>query len=289
MIEERKSNQGIKPFPQRQLISLEDCVGLAKRIRARAVSMTHKSGASHVGSCLSVADLLAILYGRFLNINSKEPLARTRDRLVFSKGHACAALYAVLVEMGFFPEHWLDLFYCDGGRLYGHATNNGIPGIEVSTGSLGHGLSIACGFAIAGKRDHSPHNVVAVLSDGELDEGSTWEGAMFASHHRLDNLMAIIDYNKMQAMGTVKQVLDLEPLADKWKAFGWNVKQIDGHNLDEIDTALSGASDVSSQPTCIIAHTIKGKGVSFMENSLLWHYRSPDEQDMELALKELAL
>jgi len=198
-------------------------------------------------------------------------------------------LYAVLAEKGFFPGAWLDDFYQEGSPLAGHVTHVGVPGVDVSTGSLGHGLSIACGMALAGKRDGQSYRVFAMLSDGECDEGSLWEAVLFAPHYGLDNLVAIVDYNKIQSLGSVKEVLDLDPLAAKWEAFGWAVVEIDGHDFGQIESALESIPVKPGQPSCIIAHTIKGKGVSFMENKLLWHYRSPDDTELVKALQELGM
>jgi len=260
---------------------------LARRIRLQTLHMIHKAKSSHIGSGFSIADLLAVLYTKILRVDPARPGWPERDRFILSKGHACAALYAVLAERGFFPASWLDGFYQDGSRLAGHATHVGVPGVEVSTGSLGHGLSIACGMGLAAKRNAKPYRVFALLSDGECDEGSTWEAVLFAPAHRLDNLIAIVDYNKIQSLGTVKEVLDLEPFAEKWKAFGWTVEEIDGHDFPQIERTLTDLPLQPGKPTCIIAHTIKGKGVSFMENELLWHYRSPDGAEMINALAEL--
>lgn len=259
---------------------------LARSIRIDTLKMVSKANASHIGSCLSVADILAVLYEKVLNINPNIPDWPDRDRFILSKGHAAAIQYAVLAEKGFFPKERLDTYCCDGSKLTGHV-NHYVPGIEASTGSLGHGLSIGCGMALAGKKDAKSYRVFAMLSDGELDEGSTWESVLFASHHQLDNLVAIIDYNKIQSFGTVKDVMGLEPLAGKWRAFKWSVREIDGHDHSQIENVLNGIPFESDKPSIIIAHTIKGKGVAFMENKLEWHYRSPNAKELEQALKEL--
>jgi len=258
----------------------------ALRTRREILRMIHTSRASHVGTSLSIVELLLVLYHRVLRIDPTRRDDPDRDRFILSKGHGCAALYAVLAERGFFPRDWLDTFYRDGSPLSGHSTHS-VPGVEVSTGSLGHGLSLACGMALVGRRDARPYRVFALLSDGECDEGSTWEAALFAGHHGLDNLTAIVDYNKIQALGHTKEVLDLEPFADKWRAFGWSVAEIDGHDVQQIETALAGAEQPDGRPRCVIAHTVKGKGVSFMEDRLLWHYRCPDEDEYRRALNEL--
>ena len=260
---------------------------LARRLRVQVIKMTGRAGSSHVGTSFSMAEILAVLYGGILRISPGAVDHPDRDRLVLSKGHGCAGLYAVLAEKGFFPREWLDTFYLDGGRLAGHATCDGIPGIEVSTGSLGHGLSIACGMALAAQRDSKPQRVFALLSDGECDEGSTWEAVLFAPHHRLDNLVAIVDYNKIQSLGHVRDVLDLEPLAEKWAAFGWSTREVDGHDIGKVHAALSEVPFTAGKPSCLIAHTVKGKGVSFMEDQLLWHYRAPQGDEYRRALQEL--
>lgn len=260
---------------------------LALKIRRHVVRMCHRAKSSHVGTSLSVADLLAVLYAGVVRVDPAKPKWEDRDRFILSKGHGCAALYAALAETGFFPTSWLDDFCVDGGRLAGHVTHTGVPGLEVSTGSLGHGLGVACGMALAGKRDSRSYRVFVMLSDGECDEGSVWEAAIFAPHHRLDNLVVMIDYNKIQSLGTVREVLDLEPFGKKWDAFGWAVKEIDGHKVREIEEALRSVPFVPGQPSAVIAHTVKGKGVSFMENKLLWHYRSPDTEELRQALAEL--
>jgi transketolase len=260
---------------------------LARRIRRQCILMTHRANASHIGSCLSAVDILATLYGRVLRYDPHRPDWPDRDRFILSKGHACAALYAVLAECGFFPRDWLETYYQNGAHLAGHATHKGVPGVEVSTGSLGHGLSLATGMALAAQRDGRPSRAFVVVSDGECDEGSTWEAALFAPHHRLDNLIVIIDYNKIQSLGRVKEVIDLDPLAEKWRAFGWATREIDGHNLKALDDALSHLPCEPGRPTCVVAHTVKGKGVSFMEDKLQWHYTAPKGDELTQALAEL--
>jgi transketolase len=260
---------------------------LATAIRAQALRMVHRVNASHIGTCLSMADLLAVLYGTSLKVDPTRPDWPDRDRFVLSKGHGAAILYAVLAERGFFAKEWLDTYCMDGSRLPGHITSHGVPGVEVSTGSLGHGLAIGCGMALAAKRDGAHHRVFVLLSDGECDEGSTWEAVLFAPHHRLSNLVALVDYNKIQSFGTVKEVLDLEPLAEKWRAFRWAVREIDGHDHAAIAAGLAAVPLQLDRPSVLIAHTVKGKGVGFMENQLAWHYKSPNAAELAQALSEL--
>ena len=270
-----------------------DPAQLAFRIRAHCVRMTSRANASHVGSSLSMADLLAVLFAHFLRYDPRRPEWPERDRFILSKGHGCAALYAVLAEVGYFPVERLATFYQDGSPLAGHATHKGVPGIEVSTGSLGHGLSLGTGMALAesfdraATREAGEHRTVCLLSDGECNEGSVWEAALFAAHHRLDRLVAIVDHNKIQSFGSVAEVLDLAPFADKWRAFGWGVRELDGHDLGAIDAALGALPFETGRPSCIVAHTVKGKGVSFMEGELLWHYRAPRGELETKALAEL--
>ncbi|MFC1491394.1 transketolase [Nitrospinota bacterium] len=269
-------------------LSKENFTEIALRIRRDVLEMTHRAGSSHIGTSFSMAEILAVLYGGILRVQPDDPAWPERDRFVLSKGHGCAGLYSVLSQRGFFPREWLETFYRNGSRLAGHATHTQIPGIEVSTGSLGHGLSVACGMALAAKRDGRPHRVFALLSDGECDEGSTWEAVLFAPHHGLENLVAIVDYNKIQSLGTVKEVLDLDPLSAKWEAFGWAVREVDGHDVGQVEDALRGVPFEENRPSCIVAHTVKGKGISFMEDRLLWHYRSPNEEEFRRALEEIA-
>jgi transketolase len=259
---------------------------LAQRIRRHVLAMTHRARSSHVGGGFSVAEILAVLYGGVLRVDSARPNWAGRDRLIYSKGHACAALYAALAETGFFPVSLLETFYADGSSLLGHCATT-VPGIEYSTGSLGHGLPVACGMALAAKRDGASHRIYAILSDGECDEGTTWEAALFAAQHRLDNLTVIVDYNKIQSLGRTDEVLSLEPFAAKWQAFRWTATEVDGHDVVALGTQLGAVPHAAGAPTVVIAHTVKGKGVSFMEGDLLWHYRSPDDDEYRRAADEL--
>lgn len=269
------------------MAAVKDTTALARRLRAHTLQMTHAARASHVGGCLSMADILAVLYGEIMRFDSSKPDLPGRDRFILSKGHAAAILYAALAESGFFPIDWLTEYCGNGSRLAGHITSHGVPGIELSTGSLGHGLSVACGMALAARADANGARVFALLSDGECDEGSIWEAVLFAGHHRLDNLVAIVDYNKIQSFGSVADVLDLAPLADKWRAAKWAVAEIDGHDHAALREHLGRAPFAKGQPCVIIAHTVKGKGVSFMENQLAWHYKSVDGEQLSTALAEI--
>lgn len=259
---------------------------LANRIRTHALRMTSLGGASHVGAVFSCADILATLYGGILNVDPRSPREPGRDRFVLSKGHAGAGLYACLAERGFFPIQKLDTHYQDGSDLCGHASHH-LPGIEASTGALGHGLSIAAGMAYGSKLKEAGHRVFCLLSDGECDEGSTWEAILFAAHHRLTNLVAIVDYNRIQGIAPTSEVLDLDPFADKWNAFGWATREVDGHDHEALHSALASIPFSSGRPSCLIAHTTKGKGVSFMEDTVLWHYRIPRGAEFDAALAEL--
>jgi transketolase len=267
--------------------ALNEVRGLARRIRAHALRMVHRANASHIGTCLSMADILASLYSGILKVDPARPEDPGRDRLIVSKGHGAAALYAVLAERGFFPREWLETYSQDGSVLGGHVTRHGLPGVELSTGSLGHGLPVGCGIALAARRDGRPHRVFVVLSDGEMDEGSNWEAVLFAPQHGLDNLVAIVDCNGLQGFGATREVLDLEPLAEKLRAFRWTVREVDGHDCGELVRVLASGPLEAGRPTALLARTVKGKGVSFMENQLAWHYRAPDRDLLEKALKEI--
>jgi transketolase len=252
---------------------------LAWKIRRHGIEMTHLSGGSHIGSVLSVSDIIAVLYNDVANVNPKDPKMLNRDRIILSKGHAGAAIYAALAEKGFFDVEILKTHYQNGSNLSGHVSHKGVPGVEISTGSLGHGLSIGSGMAYAAKKDGYKYKVYVILGDGENDEGAIWEAALVSNHFKLDNLIAIVDYNKMQSLDFVENTISLAPLADKWRAFGWNTIEIDGHNHDDLKYAFDKARNNKGKPTIIIANTIKGKGISFMENDILWHYRYPHEGD----------
>lgn len=259
---------------------------LATRIRLRTLDMTSRAGAAHIGSVFSIAETLAVLYGGVLHVDPADPQWPGRDRFVLSKGHACAGLYAVLAERGFFPAARLEEFYVDGGTLAGHATHTGVPGVEVSTGALGHGLALAVGLALGAKRKGEAWRVFALLSDGECDEGSTWEAALLAPRLGLDNLTVVVDFNKIQSLGRVEDVLPLEPLAAKWESFRWDVEEVDGHDVAALRRALL-QSPAEGRPRAVISHTVKGKGVSFMEDRLLWHYRTARGEEYERAKEEL--
>lgn len=259
---------------------------LAWKIRRHGVEMTHLSGGSHLGAILSVADIMAVLYTDVLRVDPKNPDDENRDRFILSKGHAGAAVYAALAESGFFDVAELVTHYQNGSRLSGHVSHY-VPGVDLSTGSLGHGLSVGVGMAYAGLKSNKDYNVYVVLGDGECDEGSVWEAALFANHFGVKNITAIVDHNKMQSMDFCDKTLDLGDLEAKWESFGWNVVSIDGNNHDEIKSAFAKQFD-NNKPKVIIANTVKGYGIPFMENDILWHYRFPhDGWEYDLAVNEL--
>ena len=260
---------------------------LAWLIRRHGIEMTHLSGGSHIGAVLSAADILAVLYADILRYDPEDPEWDGRDRFIMSKGHAGAAVYAALAESGFFAPAELKTHYQNGSRLSGHVSHH-LPGVDLSTGSLGHGLCAAAGMALAAKQDGKHHRVFAVLGDGECDEGSVWEAALFANQYRLENLVAIIDHNHMQSLDTCEKTLELEDFGAKWRAFGWNVIELNGHDHNALRSALTGTRNAGHKPTVVIANTVKGKGVSFMENDILWHYRFPhDGWEYDGAVTEL--
>ena len=262
---------------------------LAWLIRRNGLEMAHLSRGSHIGSVLSVAEIIAVLYARVLNVDPKEPKKPDRDRLILSKGHAGSAVYAALAETGFFPVEQLKTHYANGSILSGHVSHKGVPGVEVSTGSLGHGLGVGTGMALGAKMDGAQWRTYVVLGDGECDEGSVWEAALQAAQYKLDRLIAVVDYNHMQSLATVDETLRLEPFEQKWKDFGWNAISVDGHDTEALLKAFEWAKENagSRKPSVILAHTVKGKGISFMENNILWHYRTPQGEEYDAALKEL--
>jgi transketolase len=263
--------------------------GIAARMRGKVIEMCHKTGAAHLGSSLSCCDIVAAAYWHVLQIDPKQPTDPLRDRFILSKGHAAAALYAALAFKGFFPTGLLDTYCQDGGKLAEHPPANLLPGVEAATGSLGHGLPIGIGMALAGRIKKQRFRVFALLSDGENNEGSVWEAAMFAAAQRLENLCVVVDYNKWQATARSNETLQLSPLRDKWAAFGWDAAEIDGHDIGAVARRMAAVPNGSGRPVALIAHTVKGKGVSFMEDDNNWHYRTPTAEEVIKARKELGL
>lgn len=261
----------------------------AAQLRGRIIDMCHAASSAHLGSSLSCADVLTAAYWHVLKVDPAHPADPLRDRFILSKGHAAMAIYATLAMRGFFPEAELATYNQDGGRLAEHPPANQLPGVEAATGSLGHGLPLAAGIALAGRIQGRNYRVFALLSDGENNEGSVWEAAMFAAGQRLENLCAIIDYNKWQATDRSNDVLALAPLADKWRAFGWDALELDGHDVEGLARVMQKVPNGSGKPVAIIAHTVKGKGVSFMEDDNNWHYRAPTAAEVALARAELGL
>ena len=259
---------------------------LARGIRRHSLSMVSAANASHIGGVLSMADILAVLYSDVLKIFPDEPYHPDRDRFILSKGHCCAGVYSALALRGFIPIEELQSYGRDGSRLMTHISHK-VPGVEFSTGSLGHGLPFSLGKALAARSKGMSWRTFALLSDGELDEGSNWESILLAPQHQLENLVLIIDYNKIQSLGAVADVIDLEPLRTKFEAFRWAVMEVDGHNHKALKSAFSSLPFAAGSPSCIIAHTTKGKGVDFMENKLEWHYRSPSIEVLERAIVQL--
>ncbi len=262
---------------------------LAWLIRRNGLEMTHLSRGSHIGSIFSAAEIIAVLYASVLKVDPANPKWPERDRLILSKGHAGSAVYSALAETGFFPVEELRTHYANGSRLSGHVSHKGVPGVEVSTGALGHGLAIGTGLALGARMDGASWRTVVVLGDGECDEGAVWESALQAAQFGLDRLVAVVDYNHMQSLDFVDRTLRLEPFESKWRDFGWNAMSCDGHDTGALKQAFDRAWSLagSGKPTVILAHTVKGKGVSFMENNILWHYRTPQGEEYEAALREL--
>ena len=271
-------NPKTPPFDERSLY--------LRRLVVRALV---NGGRGHVGPAMSLIEIMRVLYDDVLDVRPDDPTWADRDRCILSKGHGCLALYALLADKGFFAVDELDSFCATGSMLGGHPEHGKIPGVEASTGALGHGLSIGIGMALSGHIQKQAYRIFTLLSDGECNEGSVWEAAMFAAGQHLDNVLAIIDFNKWQATGRSCEVMALNPLKEKWESFGWSAYEIDGHNMSALVDVLNNFPDGSGRPVAVIAHTVKGKGVSFMEDDNNWHYRIPNEQEVINAKKELGL
>jgi transketolase len=259
----------------------------ARQIRVHVVEMTHAAGSGHPGGSLSSADIIAALYFHFLNVDPKNPMWEDRDRFILSKGHGCPALYAALAMRGFFPEEDLLTLRKLGSHLQGHPELGTTPGVEACAGAEGQGLSVGIGMALAGRLDKRDYGVYVLLGDGECDTGQTWEAAMGATHYRLDNLTAIVDRNGLQQEGRTEEIMSLEPLGEKWAAFGWKVFEVDGHDMALLVDAIDRARKVRGQPSVVIARTVKGKGVSYMENNVSFHGKAPTDEQFQIALREL--
>ncbi len=265
----------------------EELEGIARKVRIHIVKSTHEAGSGHPGGSLSSADILTALYFEIMDHRPDEPKWDDRDRFVLSKGHAAPALYGALAEAGYFPDDKLMTLRKLESDLQGHPDMRKTVGVDASTGSLGQGLSIACGMALAAKIDRDAFYVYAICGDGEIQSGQIWEAAMFASHHKLDNLIVFLDRNQLQIDGSTEDVISIEPLVSKWKSFGWHVQEIDGHDMEEIVDAVNEAKEKDGKPSMIIAHTVKGKGITFMEGSLAFHGKAANDEQLEIALEEL--
>ena len=267
----------------------EKSVQLAYKIRRHALEMTNRGGTSHIGSIFSTVDFVAVLYADVLRYDPANPKWEGRDRVLLSKGHAGAGIYAALAESGFFPVEELLLHCQNGSRFSGHVSHKGVPGVEASTGSLGQGMPMAMGMAMAAKMDGKKHHVFCITGDGECDEGAIWEAALIAHQYKLDNFIVTVDYNKIQSITSTEETIGLEPFTDKWAAFGWYVIRVDGHNHEALKAAYDEARAQmgKGKPVVVIADTVKGKGVSFMENNVLWHYRTARGEEFDAAMQEL--
>jgi transketolase len=263
-----------------------DTIEVAKEIRRLSLKMVYEARASHIGGALSMADILAVLYTDIMKSDGTNPFDPDRDRFLLSKGHACTGLYSILAIKGFFSKEELSTYGKDGSRFTSH-TNHLIPGVEISAGSLGHSLPVSCGLALAAKRKKAGWKTFCLISDGELDEGSNWESILLAPQLKLDNLVLIVDYNKIQSLGFVKDVIDLNPLNEKFKAFRWDTIEVDGHDHSELKRVFGNLDFQNDKPKVVIAHTIKGKGITFMEDKLLWHYKSPTNDQFNSAINEI--
>lgn len=275
-----------------RFLEIKDCLVLqqkVKEIRGVILKTICRGGGGHIAASLSIVEILTVLYHGILNIDPKNSKDPQRDRFILSKGHAGVALYAILADRGFFDKRHLDTFGKRGTILGGHPDMHKVPGVEASTGALGHGFPFGVGMALSAKLDKKDYRVFILLGDGECQEGSIWEAALFAPQHKLDNIVTIIDHNKYQALDRLDKIVSLDPLVDKWEAFGWEVREVDGHDFIELEKVFKSVPFVSDKPNLIIANTIKGKGVSFMENAPIWHYRLPNEDETKILCKELGL
>jgi transketolase len=259
----------------------------ATEIRMDLLTMIYEAGTGHTGGSLSNTDILTVLYYHIMNVDPNNPKWAERDRYVQSKGHSVESYWAILADKGFFPKEELKTFSQFGTRLIGHP-NNKVPGVEMNTGALGHGLPISVGMALAAKMDGKSYNVYTLMGDGEQAEGSVWEGAMAAAQYKLDNLVAVVDRNRLQITGNTEDVMSLEPFGEKWRAFGWDVVEVDGNNIEELVKVLEQTPRVSGKPTLIVANTVKGKGISFAENVAKWHHHVPSKEEYQLAMDELS-
>lgn len=271
------------------IVTVEELPLISRQIRSRLVRMSHDARAAHLGSSLSCVDILVAMYWGILRIDPDSTEDVNRDRFIMSKGHAAAALYATLARRGFFPSEWLESYGRDGSRLAEQMSPGCVPGVEAATGSLGHGLPLGLGMALAGRIQQRPYRVWVLMSDGECNEGSVWEASMFAAAHQLDGLITIVDYNGWQATGRSDQIMALASLAEKWQAFGFETHEVDGHCMTSLSGAMRAAIQTTGKPSAIIARTVKGKGVSFMEDDNNWHYRVPNDEELSAALAELEM
>jgi len=285
---DHKASRKTIPPASRFNLPVAELKETARKLRRHVISMIATAGSGHPGGSLSAADIVTALFFKVMHHNPEKPQWPDRDRFILSKGHAAPILYAALAESGYFPVEELSTLRKLGSRLQGHTDINLTPGVEMSAGSLGMGLSFGIGVALAARLDHRDYKTYVLLSDGECDEGQTWEAALSAPQFKLDNLVAIIDCNRIQLSGWTRDIMNLEPLNQKWQAFGWHTIDIDGHDFNQILSAFQEARKVKAKPTVIIARTIKGKGVSFMENKVKFHGKAPTPEEAEIALKELA-
>src|SRR5882724_2827680 len=270
-------------------LSLLELEALARRLRFKVIEMSHAAGTPHLGSALSCIDILVALFWKVARVPAKDPSNPFRDRFILSKGHAATALYATLAARGFFPADWLDSFARHGSPLAEQPSPGCAPGVELATGSLGHGLPVGSGMALAGKIQKRNYRVYVVMSDGECNEGTVWEAALFAPANKLDNLVVVIDYNKWQATGRSNEIMNLPSLRGKWAAFGWEASEIDGNDMSAVVEALGKVPENGGKPVAIIANTVKGRGVSFMQDDNNWHYRIPNQEEVQAAKKELRI